>query len=41
MTYTNIAYTPIECENNLGCAYNKFMETFFRENVDNIKKLYL
>jgi hypothetical protein len=26
MIYTHIAYAPIECEKNIGCAYNKFME---------------
>ena len=25
MIYTHIAYAPIECEKNIGCAYNKFM----------------
>ena len=32
MIYTHIAYAPDECENNLGCAYNKFMETLPSEN---------
>ena len=26
MIYTHIAYAPSECEKNIGCAYNKFME---------------
>ena len=26
MIYTHIAYAPVECEKNLGCAYNKFMD---------------
>ncbi len=26
MIYTHIAYAPAECEKNIGCAYNKFME---------------
>lgn len=32
MIYTHIAYAPIECGKNLGCAYNKFMETLPSEN---------
>jgi GT2 family glycosyltransferase len=26
MIYTHIAYAPTECDGNIGCAYNKFME---------------
>ena len=26
MIYTHIPFAPIECEKNLGCAYNKFMD---------------
>ena len=26
MIYTHIAYAPSECEKNIGCAYNKFMD---------------
>ena len=26
MIYTNIPYAPAECDGNIGCAYNKFME---------------
>ena len=26
MIYTNIPYAPKECDKNIGCAYNKFME---------------
>jgi hypothetical protein len=26
MIYTHIAYAPTECDKNIGCAYNKFMD---------------
>ena len=32
MIYTHIAYAPAQCEKNLGCAYNNFMEILPNDN---------
>ena len=32
MIYTNIPYTTSDCDNNLGCAYNNFIDILPSEN---------